>query len=126
MRARLKSFLKAKLSPSQQKSMSPPASIMTPKLSVDANSTSSSEGSNEDWQSVEESPPETSSDHDSTRAKDLWNKVKRRYHLVDFHALPDYLRENEFILRHYRADWPLKETLLSIFRIHNETLNIWT
>eukprot|EP00250_Pteridium_aquilinum_P015573 c22651_g1_i1 orf=2-562(-) len=56
----------------------------------------------------------------------LWQKMKRKYHLVEFHALPDYLRDNEFIVAHYRADWPLKQTLLSMFTIHNETLNIWT
>jgi adiponectin receptor len=40
--------------------------------------------------------------------------------------LPDYIRDNEYILRHYRSDWPIPESLLSIFSIHNETLNIWT
>lgn len=60
------------------------------------------------------------------RAHDLWRKVKKQYELVEYHVLPEYLRDNEFILRHYRSDWPMKETLLSIFTIHNETLNIWT
>ncbi|XP_038975455.1 heptahelical transmembrane protein 4-like isoform X2 [Phoenix dactylifera] len=46
--------------------------------------------------------------------------------LVDFDSLPDYLKDNEFILRCYRCEWPLKETILSIFSIHNETLNVWT
>lgn len=49
-----------------------------------------------------------------------------RCELVDYHALPDYLKDNEFILRYYRAEWPLKQTLLSIFSIHNETINVWT
>ncbi|XP_024384167.1 heptahelical transmembrane protein 4 isoform X3 [Physcomitrium patens] len=61
-----------------------------------------------------------------SRAKDLWRKVKKQYALVEYHVLPEYLRDNEFILRHYRSDWPMRETLLSIFTIHNETLNIWT
>jgi adiponectin receptor len=52
--------------------------------------------------------------------------VKKQYDLVEYHVLPEYLRDNEYILRHYRSDWPLKETVLSIFTIHNETLNIWT
>lgn len=60
----------------------------------------------------------------SKKAIWLWSKVK--YQLVEFHALPEYLRDNDYILRHYRADWPLKHALLSIFSIHNETLNIWT
>eukprot|EP00246_Nothoceros_aenigmaticus_P002883 TRINITY_DN1379_c0_g1_i1.p1 TRINITY_DN1379_c0_g1~~TRINITY_DN1379_c0_g1_i1.p1 ORF type:complete len:372 (-),score=23.74 TRINITY_DN1379_c0_g1_i1:514-1629(-) len=59
-------------------------------------------------------------------ARRLWKKVKLHYHLVEFHALPDYLRDNDFILKHYRADWPIKQTLLSVFTLHNETINIWT
>eukprot|EP00250_Pteridium_aquilinum_P025081 c30127_g1_i1 orf=3-311(-) len=62
----------------------------------------------------------------SGSSRRLWQKVKQKYHLVEFHALPDYLRDNEYILTHYRANWPLKQTLWSIFAIHNETLNIWT
>lgn len=58
------------------------------------------------------------------RAQGLWKVVKFQLH--DFHALPEYLRDNEFIHRHYRVHWPLKESALSIFSIHNETLNIWT
>ncbi|XP_055806102.1 heptahelical transmembrane protein 4-like [Solanum dulcamara] len=54
----------------------------------------------------------------------LWKKVK--YQLVEYHSLPGYLKDNEYILGHYRAEWPLKQALLSIFTIHNETLNVWT
>lgn len=54
----------------------------------------------------------------------LWKRVK--YQLVEFHSLPAYLRDNEFILGHYRSEWPLKQIFLSIFSIHNETLNVWT
>lgn len=46
--------------------------------------------------------------------------------LVDYKSLPAYLKDNQFILKYYRAEWPLKQTFLSIFSIHNETLNIWT
>ncbi|ONK59820.1 uncharacterized protein A4U43_C08F11150 [Asparagus officinalis] len=46
--------------------------------------------------------------------------------LVGFDSLPEYLKDNEFILNHYRSEWPMKETVLSIFSMHNETLNIWT
>ncbi|GLU15953.1 hypothetical protein SLE2022_324040 [Rubroshorea leprosula] len=58
------------------------------------------------------------------KGRRLWKKVK--YQLVEFHSLPAYLRDNEFILGHYRAEWPLKQIFLSIFYIHNETLNVWT
>ncbi|KAE9613080.1 hypothetical protein Lal_00027517 [Lupinus albus] len=58
------------------------------------------------------------------KGKRLWKKVK--YQLVEYHALPGYLRDNEYILGHYRSEWPMKQVLLSIFTIHNETLNVWT
>ncbi|KAI6679269.1 hypothetical protein NL676_033150 [Syzygium grande] len=34
--------------------------------------------------------------------------------------------DNEFILRHYCTNRPLLEAALSLFRWHNETLNVWT
>ncbi|CAL4921592.1 unnamed protein product [Urochloa decumbens] len=51
---------------------------------------------------------------------------KKRYGLVEYRALPGYLRDNEYIHRHYRCEWPLPQVLLSAFSIHNETLNVWT
>ncbi|XP_028069098.1 heptahelical transmembrane protein 4-like isoform X1 [Camellia sinensis] len=58
------------------------------------------------------------------KGKRLWNKVK--YQLVEYHSLPGYLRDNEFIVGHYRSEWPMKHVLMSIFTIHNETVNVWT
>ncbi|KAH9625144.1 hypothetical protein KSS87_022405 [Heliosperma pusillum] len=58
------------------------------------------------------------------KGKKLWKKV--RYQLLEYHALPAFLKDNEYILGHYRSEWPLKQVLLSIFTIHNETLNVWT
>lgn len=58
------------------------------------------------------------------KGKRLWNKMK--YQLVEYHALPGYLKDNEYIIGHYRSEWPLKQIFLSIFTIHNETLNVWT
>ncbi|KAL3535913.1 hypothetical protein ACH5RR_004374 [Cinchona calisaya] len=51
---------------------------------------------------------------------------RRRYSLVAYHELPEYMKDNEFIVNYYRADWSLKEALFSLFRWHNETLNVWT
>eukprot|EP00897_Mesotaenium_endlicherianum_P005331 jgi/Mesen1/4826/ME000243S03997 len=56
----------------------------------------------------------------------FWGLQREDCELVDFHAAPAYVRCNEYILRYYRADWSLKHTLLSLFDIHNETVNIWT
>ncbi|OAY33602.1 hypothetical protein MANES_13G110400v8 [Manihot esculenta] len=58
------------------------------------------------------------------KGKRLWKTVK--YQLVEYHCLPGYLRDNEYIVGHYRSEWPMKQVLLSIFSIHNETLNVWT
>ncbi|KAG8497427.1 hypothetical protein CXB51_008750 [Gossypium anomalum] len=57
------------------------------------------------------------------KGKRLWKKVK--YQLVEYHSLPGYLRDNEYIVGHYKSEWPMKQLLLSIFSIHNETLNVW-
>lgn len=45
----------------------------------------------------------------------LWKKVK--YQLVEYHSLPGYLRDNEFIIGHYRSEWPMKQVLLSMFTL---------
>lgn len=54
------------------------------------------------------------------------NDDGRKYEFLSFNELPDYMKDNEYILDYYRANWPLKEALFSIFRWHNETLNVWT
>lgn len=54
------------------------------------------------------------------------NKGNQRCALLTYQELPDYMKDNEYILNYYRAEWPLKQALFSIFRWHNETLNVWT
>jgi len=46
--------------------------------------------------------------------------------LLNFEVLPEYLRDNEFIQTGYRATRPVKETLRSLFNLHNETGNVWS
>ncbi|CAL5048909.1 unnamed protein product [Urochloa decumbens] len=51
---------------------------------------------------------------------------RKKYKLVSYHELPDYMKENEFILNYYRSEWPILNAVLSLFSWHNETINIWT
>jgi hypothetical protein len=40
--------------------------------------------------------------------------------------IPDWLKDNPYILRGYRAHLDWRQCLRSMFKIHNETLNVWT
>uniref|UniRef100_J3MG74 Uncharacterized protein n=1 Tax=Oryza brachyantha TaxID=4533 RepID=J3MG74_ORYBR len=51
---------------------------------------------------------------------------RKECRLVSYHELPDYMKENEFILNYYRSEWPILNAVLSLFSWHNETINIWT
>uniref|UniRef100_A0A0D3HUY5 Uncharacterized protein n=1 Tax=Oryza barthii TaxID=65489 RepID=A0A0D3HUY5_9ORYZ len=59
------------------------------------------------------------------KAKKTKTKTKK-CELVGYEELPEWLKDNEFIHGYYRCEWPIRETILSIFSIHNETLNVWT
>jgi adiponectin receptor len=49
-----------------------------------------------------------------------------KHELVGYDALPEFLKHNEFVLDYYRSEWPIKQALLSVFALHNETINVWT
>lgn len=62
----------------------------------------------------------------SSEYRDNMSKGRSMKRLMKFYELPDYLKDNEFILDYYRCEWSLKDIIISVFGWHNETLNIWT
>lgn len=58
--------------------------------------------------------------------KKVQEEVQHEYRLLEYHTLPDYLKDNEYILGHYRADLTFSQAFRSLFEWHNETVNIWT
>ncbi|KAL8497836.1 hypothetical protein ACS0TY_021252 [Phlomoides rotata] len=62
----------------------------------------------------------------SSKKIDRRNDEGKQYQLLSFDEIPDYMKDNEFILDYYRVNWPVKEAFFSLFRWHNETLNVWT
>ncbi|CAH9135103.1 unnamed protein product [Cuscuta epithymum] len=73
-----------------------------------------------------EGPPCKDGHGGMKKKKKSGGKNGTKYGLVSFEELPEYMKDNEFILNYYRAEWPLKQAFLSVFRWHNETLNVWT
>lgn len=51
---------------------------------------------------------------------------RTRLKLFHWNELPDYLKDNKFIVTGYRADTGLLGSIQSLFRIHNESGNVWS
>ena len=81
---------------------------------------------------IEDIPPEeTGSDYSSSTKPHLNKKQKVTSYLdwnrLPFTALPEWLRDNEFIHGSYRPPmFSVRGCFKSMFRLHNETWNIWT
>lgn len=50
---------------------------------------------------------------------------KRKRHLT-IHLIPDYLKDNEFVVWGWRPELSVRYAALSLFNWHNESINIWT
>ena len=53
-------------------------------------------------------------------------KTRKRRELMSFSELPEYMKDNEYILNYYRAEWSIRDAFFSVFSFHNESLNVWT
>lgn len=68
----------------------------------------------------------------STREAAINTPVRRRtaqsqlHRLTPFHSLPEALRDNEYITKYYRVNYSGRQTIRSLFGLHNETANIWS
>jgi predicted membrane channel-forming protein YqfA (hemolysin III family) len=54
------------------------------------------------------------------------SRFRFRFYKLTYDDVPDFLRDNEFIMSRYRPHMAWKEVLGSFFSIHNETGNIWS
>lgn len=64
------------------------------------------------------------------RAKREWARAKRHFGFLrvgqDDAGIPDYLIFNKFIYSGYRVNFTIRDSVQSLFELHNETMNIWT
>lgn len=63
--------------------------------------------------------------HTSETSKPAAQKLGS-YCLCSFHNAPAWLQDNQYVHDGYRANISKRDAALSIFRLHNETINIWT
>lgn len=57
----------------------------------------------------------------------LKHVIQVGWHVVHHHTLPDWLKDNEYLIAgHRRPLHSFKACFKSVFRIHTETGNIWT
>lgn len=69
----------------------------------------------------------SSSSTSSVSAEPETKLTKRSWKIISFHSLPEWLRDNEFIRGSYRPPmFSFRGCFKSMFRLHNETWNIWT
>ncbi|KAI8914224.1 hemolysin-III related-domain-containing protein [Gorgonomyces haynaldii] len=56
--------------------------------------------------------------------KKWWEKGRLKFYTFD--ELEPYLRDNEYMIRGYRQRYSFKESFISLFHWHNESINVWT
>ncbi|KAG7332557.1 hypothetical protein KOW79_004391 [Hemibagrus wyckioides] len=66
--------------------------------------------------------------HAMEKMEEFVHKVwEGRWRVIPFHLLPDWLKDNDYLLHGHRPPMPsFRACFGSIFRIHTETGNIWT
>ncbi|KAI0987385.1 hypothetical protein GJ496_008116 [Pomphorhynchus laevis] len=68
--------------------------------------------------------PDSCASQVETLAKHVWHSGWRA---LPHHALPLWMQDNEYLLSGYRPPLPsVRACLASVFRMHTETINIWT
>ena len=61
------------------------------------------------------------------RTRGKARKTRKLAHALEvFENLPDYLRDNEFIHGSYRQSMSMTSSLMTLFKVHNETGNVLT
>jgi adiponectin receptor len=74
-------------------------------------------------------PPFTFASADAeedTDALPFWHALCPCRSHLSFSTLPHYLRDNEHVVRGYRANLSLRDALRSVVQLHNESINIWS